>query len=393
MAERKTAFIKHLEAGTKSILGAGLFTCAYNPDIVNLGTAENKILDDKILPFFQHRPDLVLYNLGYIGAANDIPLRNALAALYRDHFGIAGAEGSQFVFGSGISFLVERIGLVLCEPGDIVLIPKPAYGAFEPDLRMCGAKVEYIDLDHLPPAPPAESRLLILTNPGNPYGDLIEHQTELLQWAYQNPNLHIITDDVYALSCRHIEKYQSIAGRPDAKPSRVHQFYGVSKDWGLAGIHFGCFWSADPELVRMTKLATGCYCCASTVSFTLGKLLGDVAVRDEIIATFKERLIQAEQTAIATLTNFGLKFKVFDNSLFIMLDLTEIAGTDESELDVWRELLNKYRVHILPGKAGFHCDEPGWYRMLFSVPNADLIEGITRIARGVEEIRKSRKSE
>jgi hypothetical protein len=36
----------------------------------------------------------------------------------------------------GISYLVEQLGLVLCEPGDIVLIVKRA-SVFEPDLIQC----------------------------------------------------------------------------------------------------------------------------------------------------------------------------------------------------------------------------------------------------------------
>jgi histidinol-phosphate/aromatic aminotransferase/cobyric acid decarboxylase-like protein len=173
---RQTPFIQHLDTCPKSPLGEGFMTCGFNKDIVNLGTAENRLLGPEILPLFQSQPELTPTSLTYQAAGNNLSLRSALADLYRDWFGIKEAQPDQFLFGCGISYLVEQLGLVLCEPGNVVLIPKPAYGAFEPDLIQSCATVVYIDLENLPAKPPEKSRLLILTNPGNPVGDLITDQ-------------------------------------------------------------------------------------------------------------------------------------------------------------------------------------------------------------------------
>lgn len=387
---RKTAWIRHLETSKPSPLGEGFVKCASNPSIYNLGTAENKLVGDLILPVLRERTGITERDIIY-AAPENINVGEAVARLMRDHLGIPDAEGSEIILGSGISFIIERLGMAMCDENDSVLIPAPCYGAFEPDLHMCKAKVIYIDLDNLPPAPPENARLLILTNPGNPLGDLIENQDKLLQWAYQNPNLHVISDDVYALSNRKGQKYQSIAGRPDADRQRVHQCYGVSKDWALAGLHVGFFWTKNKELFKMMKLSCGTFSMSSDTQWIVARIFNDIELRDKIITTFQERLIHAEEVCVRILKEGGIKVRECENSLFVMIDLTDIAGESiEQELSVWRELMNKYEIHVLPGAAGFHMSTPGWYRVCFSFLDDFLIEGLNRLVRGIKEMRANK---
>ena len=293
----------------------------------------------------------------------------------------------------GIAFLVERISLVLCEPGDIVLIPKPCYGAFEPDMKPSHCIVQYIDLDNLPPSPPENARILLLTNPGNPYGDLISNQGELIKWGLSNPNLHIVTDDVYALSNRVGQKYVSIAGRSDIDPMRVHECYGLSKDWGLAGFHVGFFFTRNPEMMEYVQKARTCSMIASNVVYQSHKLFKDYKWRDNFIVEFQKRLINAEKFTYSKLKENQIPYRECQNSLFIMIDLTDIAGTDEKEMQVYSRLLDEYKVHVLPGKAGFYCDKPGWYRLCFAMENKPLSAGLDRLIKAVKEMRSELQKE
>ena len=146
----KTEFIKNLEKRAFSPLGEGFWKCANDTSIINIGTAENRVISDLLLPYLQNRPEMNESHLIYNGSTIKKPLTSAIAALFRDWMDIKDAREDQIIMGSGISFLIERLGLTLVEPGEIVLIPKPCYGAFEPDLIFCKAKVQYIELDNLP---------------------------------------------------------------------------------------------------------------------------------------------------------------------------------------------------------------------------------------------------
>lgn len=390
MSLKQTHYIRRLKAAAVSPLSEGYVMCLKDPNIINLGTAENRVMNDLLQPVIEHREGITTKDETYF-ADTDGPLQEALSALYRDYFDIKDAKPSQFLYGSGIAFLVEKLGLVLCDAddGDIVLIPKPCYGCFEPDLAQCGAKVEYIDLDHLPEKPPEKARLLILTNPGNPIGDLIENPEKLLEWCYQNPNLHIVTDDVYALSNRHGKSYHSIAGLKNAKPEVVHQFYGMSKDWGLAGCHVGFFWTRNQELFDLMRIGGGCFHLSSDTQWLCSRLLDQkYGIRDKWIKLFRERISANESKLMKCLDEGKIPYRKCENSLFILVDLRDIVkGNAEKELEVWRSLMRDYKVHVLPGSAGFHMDEPGFYRVIFSIPEEELLKGAQNLIKGVHELR------
>lgn len=388
MSIKQTPYIRRLKSSPVSPLSEGYVACLNDPSIINLGTAENRIMDDLLLPIIENRKGITTKDETYF-ADTVRPLQEALASLYRDYFDIKDAKPSQFLFGSGIAFLVEKLGLVLCDESDVVLIPKPCYGCFEPDLVQCGAKVEYIDLNSLPEKPPENARLLILTNPGNPIGDLIDDPAELLDWCYQNPNLHIVTDDVYALSNRTGKEYHSIAGLKNAKPEVVHQYYGMSKDWGLAGCHVGFFWTRNQELFDLMRIGCGCFHLSSDTEWLCCRLLDQkYGNRDKWIKLFKERLISNEEKLLKCLDDGKIGYRKCENSLFILIDLRDIVkGSKEKELEVWRSLMKDYKIHILPGAAGFHMDEPGFYRVIFSIPIDDVIKGAQNLIRGVNELR------
>ncbi|KAH0795135.1 aminotransferase, classes I and II family protein [Histomonas meleagridis] len=369
MSLRKTEYIKNLEQAPKAALATGFQKCIANPDIINLGTAENRLIDDILNPLIKERKDEDVTHFSYTFSFNPTPMYEAFAALFRDYFGLKDARADQMTDGSGISSLVEKIALVLCEPGDVVLIPSPCYGCFEPDMQTSRAKIVYIDLDHLPEKPPENAKLLLLTNPGNPYGDIISNQ-------------------VYALSNRKGVEFTSIAARPDALPDRVHLFYGVSKDWGMAGLEVGVFWTRNEELLRYMKLAKGCYHLSSDTLFFITKVIGTMSIRDNLIKTFQERLIEAYNYFTKRLDDAGIKYKDCDNSLFVVVDLTDIAGKSiEQELEIWNKLMDEYKLHILPVASGFHGNVPGLFRVLFSVPKPMLEAGTNALIKAVTELR------
>jgi aspartate/methionine/tyrosine aminotransferase len=245
----------------------------------------------------------------------------------------------------------------------------------------------FIDTRNLPPAPPPGAKLLLLTDPGNPYGNRVPNAQQILEWAYQAPDLHIVVDDVYAMSNRRGEAFYSIPGRDYARPDRVHHLYGLSKDWGLAGPHLGFFYSRNQELLAKMQVASRSYRLSSDTAQAVASLIGNAARRDAYLEVFRERLVRAAGQTVAALREAGIGVTECENSLFFVIDLREIAGKDsDQELRVWRELLFQYKVHVLPGAAGFRIPEPGFFRLCFTVPETELTVGLQRLIVGVREI-------
>lgn len=388
---RKTKFIQNLEKTPLSPLAFGYQECAKDPSVINLGTAESHLIDDYLLPLAQSRPSFSSYNFTYSGSFNTSDLEKNICSLYKDHFNIKDCEPGEFCFGSGISLLVQCLGLVLCEEGDVVLIPKPCYGCFEPDMQMSKCKVEYIDLNNLPSTPPPKTRLLLLTNPGNPLGDRIKDIDKLLKWAYQNPDVHVVTDEVYALSNRKGEPFKSIVSYDGVDKKRTHHLYGISKDWGLAGYHVGIFWSKNKEMVKMMNLAKGCFSLSSDTIYMMNKIWENKTLRDEMIMKFQERLKVQFGLVTRLLKEGGIEFLDCDNSLFIMINLEDLAGDEKKEMDLFMTLIKRFKVHILPGLNGFRYEKPGWFRLCYTMQENVLVEGMKRLVDGVTVLRKEAK--
>jgi aspartate/methionine/tyrosine aminotransferase len=349
------------------------------------------MMGDRILPILRNRPEESVSNL--TSNTSYPELRTAITSFYTDCLHFPNVDPANFVFGCGISYLIERLGLILCAPGEVALIPRPCYGCFEPDLLPSGAAIVFIDLKNLPPSPPPHARLLLLTDPGNPYGRRVQNAETILEWAYQAPDLHIVVDDVYAMSNRRGETFYSIPGRTYARPDRVHQLYGISKDWGMAGPHLGFFYTRNQDLLKLMLLASRTYRLSSDTATAIARLIGDKPARDEYLRLYRERLITNAKMTIDTLTAAGISVTDCENSLFFVIDLRDIAGRDnEQELEIWKKLLYDYEVHVLPGAAGFRIPEPGFFRLCYTAPVSELTVGLERLVTGVRELRSVAKN-
>lgn len=391
MAFRKTAYVEHLLKKPVSPLMMGLNKCTANNQIINLGTAENHTIDHLLVPLLQNRPEFKASDLSYCAACHTEKLREAIAQLYEDHMGMKNVNSKQILFGSGIAHILERMACALCEKGDLVLIPKPCFGCFEPDMYPSGCSFEYIDLEKLPPSPPENARILILTNPGNPVGEIIPNQSEILRWAYKNPQLHVVLDDIYALTLRE-GQFTSIMAHPDVDHTRTHHLYGISKDWGMAGFHIGMFYTECKEVFDMVKLCMGCYSMGSDTRQILERIFCDISTRDRLIQESKNGLRMHQAIAENLLQEGGIKFKHVEGSLFIMIDLTDIAPDKEAEKNLWLDLVDNHFIHILPGMNGFRYPIPGWFRLCFSVEEQKLINGCKALIDGVRHIRAKNNS-
>ena len=385
---RRTAFVKRLEAIPESVLDEAYYKCAYNRRIINLGTAENRMMADFLVPLLRERPDMSTDDLSYQASFKDTDIQKAVASLYEAHFGMKNVNPEHIVVSMGCAMIVERLSLTLCEPGDVILIPAPCYGCFEPDMSVSGANFVFIDLDNLPEKPPENAKLLVLTNPGNPIGHLIQDPEKLLKWAYQVPGLHIVTDDIYGLSNREGKPFQSIMGLECADPMRVHHMYGISKDWGMAGFHLGFFYTRNDELRKQLRTAHACCFVPSDTKWLVAKMFSDKDWVNRYIVAYKERLCAREKILVDALEKAGVKYLTAPNSLFVMVDFTEFAGgSRENELRVWGELMDKYEVHIAPGNAGFRYPICGWFRICFSCEEEELKEAANRIIRAYNDMR------
>jgi aspartate/methionine/tyrosine aminotransferase len=217
---------------------------------------------------------------GHITGSPEI--RRAIAALYgegvtADH--VLTANGA-----IGANFLVH---FALVEPGDTVICVKPTYQQLYAVPEALGAHVKYLPLrrerGYLPD--PAElrslidekTRLIVLNNPNNPSGSLMDERSlrEIVTIA-KSCGAYVHCDEVY----------RGLEHEPDATPPSIVDLYdrgvstgSMSKAYSLAGLRTG--WIVGPPHVLELCLASRDY---TTISGgVLDDMLAATALTNEAV--------------------------------------------------------------------------------------------------------------
>lgn len=135
-------------------------------------------------------------------------LVQAVQRWYQKRYGVSLAEDEiMSVYGSQEG--LTHIGLTLCDPGDLVLVPNPGYPIFEIGPFLCGAHPVYYDLlpenDYLPDldAIPEEvaraAKFMVVSYPANPLCVTAPDRfyEQLISFAMEH-HIVIIHDNAYS---------------------------------------------------------------------------------------------------------------------------------------------------------------------------------------------------
>lgn len=181
----------------------------------------------------------------YKYALSDRPeLIQAVQGWYRRRYGVElQPDEVMSVYGSQEG--LTHIGLAICDPGDVVLVPNPGYPIFEMGPFLCGAKPFYYDLlpenDYLPDldAIPEEvaraAKMMVVSYPANPICVTAPRSfyEQLVAWA-QKYNVIIIHDNAYSEIIYDGREGISFLSIPGAMEVGV-EYNSLSKTYNLTG--------------------------------------------------------------------------------------------------------------------------------------------------------------
>jgi aspartate/methionine/tyrosine aminotransferase len=105
------------------------------------------------------------------------------------------------------------------------------------------------------------------------------------------------------------------------------------------------------------------------------------------IATFQDKVRAAERISVEILERGGVTVKTASNGYFVLLDLTDIAGSEEKEREVTFTMIDQYQVNVAPAGLGFKYPIWGWFRLCFACPEAELRDGLGRVLTAVAALR------
>lgn len=397
-----------------------------NPDgKFALTIAENALCRRELLDKFRdiqaknETPDWVASYTAILGAPE---LREAAAAFLHRFFANVSPDPERVGVAAGAAAVIEMTALLLGDPGDVAVIPGPAYMAYTPDI---GAKagLERYDLHHQPTSESPASRyrfptyfqhttadldrayaelgdrfrILILTQPNNPSGQVFT-EDQLFAFAdwCEARGIHMVINEIYALSLIDqdhddlINDYgerrwftSAISLIETRKSPYLHWWYSFSKDFAISGFRMGMVYSHNEQMLKAWSNIGAPSMASNHSQWLVQLMLEDEDWVQAYITTNAQRLTESYALVVRTLRAHGIAYAPAAGSLFVWFDLSRYltSDTDEAEMELWQRVYDETGI-LLTSPVGQGSPERGWYRMVFScVTYAELEVAMERLGR------------
>ncbi len=195
----------------------------------------------------------------YKYALTELPeLLEAVQNWYRSCYGVE-LETDQIMSVYGSQEGLTHIGLALCDPGDVVLVPNPGYPIFEMGPMLCGAKIAYYelrpengylpDLDAIDPALARSAKMMVVSYPANPVCVTAPRAfyEKLIAFA-KKYDIIIVHDNAYSKIIFDGRESLSFLSVPGAMEVGV-EFNSLSKTYNLTGARIS-FVMGNREIIQ-----------------------------------------------------------------------------------------------------------------------------------------------
>lgn len=273
------------------------------------------------------------------------PLRRAIAAQRRRHFGVDYDPETEVLVTVGATEAIAAAVLGLVEPGSEVLLIEPFYDSYSPVVAMAGAhrvtvplvpdgRGFALDADALRRAVTPRTRALIINSPHNPTGAVLS-ATELAAIAEiaVAANLVVITDEVYEHLVFDHARHLPLAGF-DGMAERTITISSAAKMFNCTGWKIG--WACGPaELIAGVRAAKQYLSYVGGAPFQPAVTLA-LDTEDAWVAALRNSLRARRDRLAAGLTEIG--FAVHDSyGTYFLCD--PAAGQASQQADVWNHLV------------------------------------------------------
>jgi len=400
---------------------------AYDPishpsGIINIGTAENTLMVPELTQYYQRVFKLIPMDFTYgDGLCGTSRLFDALAGFFNGWFHpITDVLPSHIITGSGASCILAQLFRAIADEGEGVLIAAPYYPGFDNDLILMDnmipipvnvplddmfqpREVECLEQALLRSTIPVKA--VILCNPHNPLGRCYSREV-IVSYANlcQRHNLHLISDEIYALSVfpsREVpspERFVSALSvnfeEVGVDSGRIHVVYGMSKDFNANGFRVGVLVSqANPDLLNAIFVTSLFMLVSSPANALWSTILNDREFLSSFVTANQKHLGAAYEYMTDWLRFHGISFIPANAGHFMMISLRNVIQNctrygemlkinDNMDMCERERLLTRHlvqaKVFLTPG-AACHFNEPGWYRISFSVQRQFLQTALKRI--------------
>jgi len=328
----------------------------------------------------------------YTPAAGLPELREAIAVKTKRDSGFS-VDASQVLVTVGGKYAVFVAFAALCDPGDEVIIPAPYWTTYPEAVSLAGGVSVVVDtteetefkvtVEQLEKVRTPRTKVLLFVSPDNPSGAVYspEETIAIGKWAVQH-GIWVVTDEIYEHLTYGKHKFSSMPTLVPELADKCVIVNGVAKTYAMTGWRVG--WMIGPKDVMKAAINFQSHTTSNVSNVAqiaaLEAVSGDLSAVAMMRESFERRgmLMHKMLTAIPGVTCMEPQgaFYCFPNVRGLLgRDIGGKVATNSMELaDL---VLDVAKVAFVPGEA---FGAPGYARFSFALGDADLIEGMERLA-------------
>ena len=328
----------------------------------------------------------------YTPAAGLPELREAIAVKTMRDSGFQ-TTANQVLVTNGGKHAVFTAFAALCDPGDEVIVPAPYWTTYPEAVTLAGGVPVIIDttqetgfrvtVEQLEKALTARTKVLLFVSPDNPSGSVYppEEVKAIGEWAVSR-GIWVITDEIYEHLTYGEHKFTSM---PTLVPELANQCVivnGVAKTYAMTGWRVG--WMIGPIDVMKASINFQSHATSNVNNVAQAAALAAVAGDLSAVSMMREAFERRGRTMHRMLNDIpGVTCLEPEGAFYCYPNVSGLLGktfngkTAHNSMDLADIILSEVKVAIVPGEA---FGTAGFARFSFALGDADLEEGIRRIA-------------
>jgi len=328
----------------------------------------------------------------YTPAAGLPELREAIAVKTLRDSGFQ-TTANQVLVTNGGKHAVYTAFAALCDPGDEVIVPAPYWTTYPEAVTLAGGVPVVVDtteetgfrvtVEQLEKALTKRTKVLLFVSPDNPSGSVYppEEVKAIGEWAVSR-GIWVITDEIYEHLTYGQHKFTSM---PTLVPELANQCVivnGVAKTYAMTGWRVG--WMIGPADVMKASINFQSHATSNVNNVAQAAALAAVAGDLSAVSMMREAFERRGRTMHRLLNDIpGITCLEPEGAFYCYPNVSGLLGktfngkTANNSMDLADIILSEVKVAIVPGEA---FGTSGYARFSFALGDADLEEGIRRIA-------------
>jgi LL-diaminopimelate aminotransferase len=353
-------------------------------DVINLGIGDPDLPTPAPIIRALARAARVPANHRYPESEGLDTFRDAAAAWYKRRFGVTVSPSNEVISLIGAKEGIGHLPLALIDPGDVVLIPDPAYPVYRAGTVFAGG-VPYVmplrrdngflpDLAAIPEDIRRRAKLMFVNYPNNPTGAVAPRSffEDLVEFGHRH-NIIVAQDNTYSEIAFDGYRPPSFLEYPGAKDIGI-EFHSLSKTFNMTGWRIG-FVAGHAKVVdalRRVKsnLDSGAFQAVQEAGITA------LSMADEISAKNCKIYQRRRDILVGGLRKIGLEVDLPRATFYVWPKVP--SGYDSASFV--STLIERAGVACIPGN-GFGKEGEGYIRFALTADAKRLREACQRLER------------